>query len=602
MLGRTDDIWELQATVKDGGVENGLAALLEETARVRAHGFLPGELQRVKDRTRARWEDIDAERDKSESGGFAREYVSYFLVAEPAPGIEVEYAIVKSVLDGISLAEVNAVPEHLMRPDNRVVLVTAPSTSKVPDEAALRAVIDREATANPASWVDATAGKQLMAKRPAPGSVKSRRTVPEIGATVVTLSNGVQVWLKPTNFKADEIVFAATSLGGESLADSADYAVAALAGTVIGDGGVGGFTGTELEKVLAGRIARVGASYGDYTQGISGSTRPQDLETALQLTYLTFTQPTRDPEGFAALQKRTVEYLKDRANNPQAAFSDTIVAVNEGGLYLDRVPTVAQVEALRLDRVLAFHKQRFANAADFTFAFAGNFQVDAIVPLLARYLGSLPSRGKPTSRFAPKFPRYPTGTLAVQVHKGLEPKSSTRITYFTTGAPIEELDMHRARACASILTDHLRQTLRELMGGTYSAGASYSNLAPVPGYSTMSVSFGSDPARVDTLVQASLSEIQKLRDEGPSAADVQKDQEIERRELDVALQQNGTWTGSILASLQLGIDPRRIAHRRERIGLLTTENLRDTFRKYFPANRRTVISLLPEAGLPGIAR
>jgi zinc protease len=603
MLGRTDDMWELEATVKDGGIENGLAALLEETARVRTHGFLPIELERAKERARARWERIYAERDKSESGGFAREYVSYFLTAEPAPGIETEYAIVNSVLDGISLAELNAVPAQLMRPDSRVVLVTAPSKSRVPDEATVRSVIDREAKANPAAWVDSTGGKQLMAKRPAPGSVKSRRAVPEIGATVVTLSNGVQVWLKPTSFKADEIVFSATSLGGESLADSADYSVASLAGSVINDAGVGGFTSTELDKVLAGRIARVGVSYADYTQGISGSTRPQDLETALQLTYLTFTQPTRDPDGFAALQKRMVEFLKDRENNPQAAFADTVVAVNEGGLYLDRVPTVAQVEAVTLDQVLAFHKQRFGNAADFTFAFAGNFQVDAIVPLLERYLGSLPSRGKPTSHFAPRFPRYPTGNRTVQVHRGLEPKSSTRITYFTTGAPIEELDMHRARACASILTDHLRQTLRELMGGTYSAGASYSTLAPVPGYSTMTVAFGSDPARVDTLVQAAMSEIQKLRDEGPSAADLQKDKEIERRELDVALQQNGVWTGSILTSLQFGIDPRRIAHRRERIELLTTGNLRDTFRKYFPPNRRTVISLLPEASVrDGMAR
>src|SRR4029077_19945851 len=131
-------------------------------------------------------------------------------------------------------------------------------------------------------------------------------------------------------------------------------------------------------------------------------------------------------------------------NSPQAAFSDTVEAVNEGGLYLDRVPTVAQVEAVTPDQVLAFHKQRFENAADFTFAFAGNFQVDAILPLLTRYLGSLPSRGKPTSRFASKFPLYPAGNVSVRVHKGLEPKSSTRITWFTTGAPIDELDMHRA--------------------------------------------------------------------------------------------------------------------------------------------------------------
>ena len=99
------------------------------------------------------------------------------------------------------------------------------------------------------------------------------------------------------------------------------------------------------------------------------------------------------------------------------------------------------------------------------------------------------------------------------------------------------------------------------------------------------------------MVAATLAEIRKLRETGPSTSDVQKDQEIERRELEVALQQNGTWTGSILSCLQLGIDPRRIAHRRERIDLLTRENLRETFRKYFPLDRRSVVTLLPEAGM-----
>ena len=183
------------------------------------------------------------------------------------------------------------------------------------------------------------------------------------------------------------------------------------------------------------------------------------------------------------------------------------------------------------------------------------------------------------------------------MHKGLEPKAATELTFFTTGTPLEELDMHRARACASILNDHLRQTLRELMGGTYSTRTSFVNLAPVPGYATMTVSFGCDPARVDTMVKVTLAEIRKLRDEGPSAADLAKDQAIERQELDVALQQNPSWTGSILTCLQLGIDPRRIAHRRERIDLLTVDNLRDTFREYFPMERRTTVTLVPEAGV-----
>ncbi len=602
-LGRTSEAWQLRASVKDGGIEAGLKALLDEAARVRRHGFLASELVRAKERVRAGWERLYAEREKSESDNFAEEYVRYALDGEPVPGIETEYAMTTALLDGITLDEVASWTPRLMHDDSRVVLVSAPANAgaAVPSEAAVRAALDQAARTGPAAWVDVTAGKPLMAKRPEPGSVASRRKVDEIGATVLTLSNGVVVWLKPTTFKADEIQFSAYARGGLSLADSADFTTAWLTTAAIGDAGVGGFTGTEVRKLLAGRIARAAASYAPYTHGVFGSARPADLETALQLVYLTFTQPTRDPDGFAALKKRVHASLEDRANSPEAVFADTVTAVNGGGFYMDRIPTPQQVDAVSLDRVLAFHRERFANAADFTFAFAGNFDVDSIAPPLARYLGALPSKGRPTSQYASRGPRYPFGPLGVQVRKGLEPKSSTRLTFFTTGAPIEELDMHRARACASILTDHLRQTLRELMGGTYGAGVWFDNLAPLPGYATMNVSFGCDPARVDSMVAAAFTEIRKLREGGPSAADVQKDQEIERRELEVALQQNGTWTGSILTCLQVGIDPRRIAHRRERIDLLTAENLRETLRKYFPLDRRTVISLLPAAGVGGEA-
>jgi zinc protease len=600
-LGRTSDAWQLSASVKDGGIEAGLQGLLEEAARVRGHGFLPSELTRAKDRVRAYWERLYAEREKSESDNFADEYVRYALEAEPVPGIEAESAITTSLLGGITLDEVAALTPQLMHDDSRVVLAIAPAKANgaVPTEAGLRAVLDKGAALSPGAWVDATAGKALMAKLPEPGRIRSRRSVDEIGTTVLTLSNGVEVWLKPTTFKADEIQFSAYALGGHSLADSADIWTAWMTPSVIGDAGVGGFTGTEVQKLLAGRIARAGATYGPYTHGVFGSARPADLETALQLVYMTFTAPTRDPDGFAALKKRARAGIEDRANSPEAAFVDTITAVNTGNFYMDRTPTPQQIDSVQLDRVLAYHRRHFANAADFTFAFAGSFDVDSIAPLIARYLGALPSQGQPTTTFASRAPRYPAGTIGVQVHKGLEPKSSTRITFFTNGALIEELDMHRARACASILTDHLRQTLRELMGGTYGASSWFTNLAPLPGYATMNVAFGCDPARVDTMVAATLAEIRKLREAGPSTSDVQKDQEIERRELEVALQQNGVWTGSILTCLQLGIDPRRIAHRRERIDLLNVENLRDTYRKYFPLDRRTVISLLPAAAAGG---
>ncbi len=596
-IGRTRQTWELSASVKDGGIEAGLLSLLEEAARVRSHGFLPVEFDRARDRIRAGYERGYAERDKTESDSFAQEYVSHFLTHEASPGIEAETALAKSLLASITLDEVNALGPKLMPEDNRVILATAPEKagSTVPSEAALRAVLDKAKTLAPAAWVDATAGKVLMAKRPVPGKVTGKRMVPELGATVLTLSNGVEVWLKPTTFKADEIVFSATAPGGLSLIDSTSFITAWVASTAINDLGIGGFTSTELQKLMAGKIARAGVSFAPYSQGVNGSARPADLETALQMAYLAITQPTKDAAGFTALKQRLHSFLTDRANSPEQVYSDSVTAINTGNFYMNRPPSAADVDAVQLEDVLAFQKARFANAADFTFAFAGNFNVDSIAPLLARYLGSLPSKGKRTSSFAARGPYFPTGVREVKVRKGVEPKSSTQLTFFTTGQPIEELDMYRARVSASILTDHLRQTLRELLGGTYSAGAGFGTLAPLPGYATTSIRFGCDPARVDTLITAALNEVKALREKGPSAADLQKQQEIERRELEVSLQQNAFWTGSILTSLQFGIDPRRIAHRRERIEGLTTDSLHETFRKYFPLDRRTVITLVPES-------
>jgi len=602
-LGRSVDLYALSARVSDGGIEKGLAALLDEVARVRQHGFLDNELVRAKDEMRAENERAYAERDKSESSGFAGDLVSHFLTGDAVPGTTATFELTRALLPGITLSDVTARIPRLTRNDSRVVLASAPEKAGLaaPTEEALRAVLARAAQANVAAWTDTSAARPLMATLPKPGTVVSRRRIEEIGTTVLMLSNGVEVWLKPTDFKADEILFTAYAMGGLSNADSARFATAFLGNGVVNDAGVGGFKATDLQKMLSGRIVRVSPSYGFYTHGFNGSARPADLETALQLIHLGFLQVTEDLDAYAAMQQRLAAFFADRVNSPEQVFQDTVVAVNTGGFYMNRLPTAEQIAAVRLRDVLDFHRQRFANAADFTVFFAGTFTVDSITPLVARYLGSLPSSGKRTSAFIPRGPRYPTGVTTRQVRKGVEPKASTRITFFTHGG-IEELDMHRARGAANILSDHLRETLRELLGGTYGASASFSTLAPLPGYTTTTIAFGCAPENVEKMVAASLAEVKKLVEQGPSAADVQKIQEVERRELEVAMKQNATWTGSLQTVHMFGWDPRRIAKRRERIDLLTPENLKESFRKYYPLDRYTVLTLLPEMGAAGDAK
>jgi zinc protease len=592
---RGTSLFYVEAQVKDGQQAKGLAALLEETERLRAHGFLASELERAKKEQVAQLEQEYKERDKTENSNLVATMVSAYLNGEREPGIEASTKLAQALIPGITLAEVNALADTLISTRNRVVLVNGPEKAEapVPTEADVRSLLAKAETAKPAAWVDLAGAKALMAKLPTPGKVKSKKSMPELGVTVVTFANGVEVWLKPTDFKADEIQFSSYSRGGLSIADSASWVSAWASPFIVDDNGVGGHKNTDLQKLLAGKLIRVTPYVQSYLHGVNGNARPEDLEPALQVLYLGFTQPTQDADAFAALQAQFNTVLSNRANSPEQVFADSATRINTGGFYMSQIPTAKQTQAIKLADALAFHRKLCANAADFTFFFAGTFQPDSITPLLARYLGSLPSTGKKTAKWAVKGPRFPPGITQAEVKKGMEPKGSVRMTYFSS-FPIEELDQHRAVTAASILQDHLRSSLRELLGGTYSVSCRFQHQYPLDGYSTMTISFGCDPARADTLIAATQAEIDKMRREGPSAEDVSKEQEVQRRELETSQKQNGFWTGSLQTVNVLGWDPNRILKRRERIDALTTTALHESYRKYLPADHYSVIKLSPE--------
>jgi zinc protease len=594
-LGRTRDTYALTARVTDGGIAAGLTALVTEAERVRRHGFSPDEMERARKSMLAAFERAYHERDKSESGSYAREYVSHFLDDEPSPGIETEYRLVQQLLPGVALVEVRDLTQTLVHDDSRVVLATAPQKEGLvaPTADELRGAVATAAAAPIGPWEDKLAGRQLMESPPAPGRAVDTRTIEGLGVTVVTLSNGVSVWLKPTDFKNDQVLFSSYALGGASLADPADFFEASLAAAAASEAGFGGFSPDDLGKLLAGKLVSVSPYVGGYSHGISGGTTPRDLETALQLVHLAFTRPNDRTESFEVLRKRLMSAVVNQAQDPESVFSEKVREVNTKGHYTARVMKPADVEALRWETARDFYKKAFANAADFTFFLVGAFKVEEAVPLLAQYLGSLPSKGTRTSSFVDRGLSFPAQPVQARVEKGLEPKSQTALTFFAdTG--LEEMAMHQARAAASLLRSRLRDILREELGGTYGASVGYSDVAPLPGYGTMTVSFGSSPEGAEKLTAATLAEVARLQKEGPSAEDVQKVQEIERRELETSLKQNPYWLGSLQTVHMLGWDPLSIARREQRIALLTRDSLRAAFARYLPLERHTTVSLVPQ--------
>jgi zinc protease len=595
-LGQTVEGFTVSARVADGGIEEGLEAVAQEIARIRQHGFGEAELDRARKATLAAFERSYNERDKSLSSGFAAELIRHFLTGEPAPGIAMELDLARRFLPSITAAEATALARQLLGDDNRVVLAIAPDKAGLQPvtQTALRDALRAGSTASVEPWRDSLEGRALMATLPTPGTVRSRREIPEIGVTVLSLSNGVEVWLKPTDFRNDQVSFTGYARGGISLASEADYLNASLSTSLVGLSGIGGITPVDLGKLLAGRIANASAFMSSYTHGVSGGSTPRDLEIALQLVHLQFTAPNRDPKALELLKRRLEANLANQAQNPGAVFGERVRMVNTMDHYSSRSTTVADLARLDAARMYDFYEARFRNAADFTFFFVGAFTEADITPLLARYLGSLPSAGKPTSALGDNLRlRFPTEVKREIVNKGQEPRSQTAITFFAdTG--LDEFESHRLRAATSILQNRLRDVLREELGGTYSVGVGYSDTAPQPGYGTTAVQFGSSPENADRLIAAVMSELETLRRDGPTQTEVDVVKETEKRDLETSFKQNNFWLGALQAAHLLGRDPRTIAQRIQRAESLTRENIHAAFKKYFPPERHTVVTLMPE--------
>lgn len=599
-LGRKVRTFTVSATVPDGGIGAGLRALVLETRRAHAYGFGAAELERAKQALLANYERAERERDRIESNAVVGRCVAHWLEDNPYPGVGDQLRLAQALLPAIAATDVDSAFAALVHDTNRVVQAVAPEKPGLvpPTEVDLERVVASAAAESVGAWLDKVAGRELLPEKPAPGAVRERRSIPELGVTVLRFANGAEAWLKPTDFKKDQIFFVGDAPGGASGVDPERYQLAMQATSVVRECGVGGLSPTEITKLLAGKLAGASTWIGPWSHGVSGSSSPEDLETALQLLWISFTEPSERPEGVEVVRKRLRDGLANRERDPDQAFSDTLRVTNARHHYMARPLAPEVADALGLDAALAFHRERFANAADFTFFVVGAFDPAAIEPLLARYLGGLPSAGKRRSRARDRGYGFPkSGPVEVDVRRGQEPKSRTTLTFFADPGT-DPAAIGRVRAAADLLEMRLRDILREDLGSTYSVSVGFSSLRPQVAYGTVSISFGSAPENRDRMLEATRREIERLQSEGPTDEDVRKVQEIARRELEVSTKENQWWLWNLHEAHRMGWDPRTILAERSRIDALDAATLQETFRRSFSARRWTRVSLMPEAHPP----
>ncbi len=555
-----------------------LSAALAENERMVKFGFLQSELDIVKKNISAGNEQQLKEKDKTPSSGFVQQYLENFITGESIPSIEYAYEQTKKDLAVISLSEVNALAKTLVTKENQIIVVQAPEKEKasLPTEAQLITIL--KSTSNGVTaYIDNSVNKPLLDKKPIAGKILGETSLDAIGATELTLSNGIKVILKQTDFKNDQIIFNSFSKGGISLAPDADLASAESV-DLIAQSGIGEFNPTQLNKLLAGNTGRGGAYINDLYQGFSGSAAPKDIETAFQMVYAYATNPRKDIEIFNKNISDTKVVLAGKNDDPSSVFADTVQAVLSAYNKRSMPTTLADLEKISLDKAFAFYKERFANNGSQTFIIVGAFDLNTIKPLIETYIASLPASGKKED-FADNGVRPPKGRVSKTVYKGLEDKSKVQL-YIHGDYDYTSENNIQLSALKAALEIKILERLREKESGVYSPNVGLSVQKYPAAHYYFTISFSCATANVEKLIAAALDEIKIVRDNGISLDDISKFKSEEQRQMELNLRNNNFWLGAISGRLKNGDElnkPIELKQRLEKVTVQSSKEAADQF-------------------------
>lgn len=592
-MGRAVDVFRLFAGAKPGQAEATVKTLLTEFERVRRHGFIASELERVKKEHLRDLERAVAEADTVKGTEYARGLVSNFLSGHTMISRANDLALAQKYLPEVTLEEVNAIAEMWTNRKDRVISAAGPARDKMPADKDLLAIADGMSMMPVQPWEDAGAGGSLMAAAPEAGKVTKKERIEELDVSVWTLSNGATVVIKPTDFKNDEVLFEAFSPGGHSLASDADFPSAEMAGTIIAQAGVGDHDAVSLRKLLTGKVVNVQPTISELEEGLRGSASPQDLETLMQLTHLYFTAPRRDEDAFAAWKGQMNTFLGNRDLNPQAVFFDELTKVAGNGHLRRQPPSAERIEAVNLDTAYSFYKDRFADAGDFTFVFVGNVDEKRLEELSATYLASLPSTGR-KEKWKDVGAKEPKGISKVRVEKGQDPKAFVMVRFHgkVKWSPEVEDDMDMLSEALSI---RLREILREDMSGVYGVFSRGGiERRPKENYQFF-VGFGCSPDNAEKLTKAVFEQMETIKKEGISDDVVDKLKEQRRRGLETDKKENRFWRNQLGEHYRYGTDARKILEMEKMIDRVNSDRVQKAAKKYLKKQYIDAL-LMPEPG------
>lgn len=553
-LASTKDAFELSGVLKEGKVIEAIQLLVGEVERARANGITIDELKRGKAEMLSYAENDYNDRSNRRNGEFVEQCVQNFLEETPIIEPEKELEMVRKLDKTVTIDDVNELAKTIITNQNQVVTMFGPdkNTFKMPTNSSIEnAILKAQKQHYTPYKTQNTLTERLITKLPKPGSIISERTY-KYGYTEFTLSNGLKVYVRPTNFEPDEVNLKLFSLGGKNIYPDSEMPnlTYLMAGATIG--GVGQYNDLTLEKMLAGKTATVTPFIDNDTRGMAGTSNVKDTKTLLELVYLYFTQPRKDPQAFKNLMEQQQEFLTNAHVNPMLAYNDTLHKVAYATNRMESM-NKEQLKRVNYNRIMHIYKELFDNAANFKLILTGNININKLRPLLCQYIATLPSNNTKET-IGTYEPKLVDGKKTYIFHK--KQTTPTAITTIVIKGKMEYNNRNELLmdAIGQLLRIVYTEKVREDKGGTYSVQAS-GNLQHHPNdEALLRIAFQTDPQKYNDLIPIVYKELEKMATEGPSQQDLDKVKAYELKVYKQVLRMNNYWEYVLYTDLYNGID------------------------------------------------
>ena len=539
------DVFSVGAEVKtgNGNILPAIDSMLYEAERFRRFGFTHEEFQLAKLNFGKQIERRYAERNRRSNQDYAQRFFENFIEQRPVISAEESYTLLKQALDTLSLDAANSSVKKFFKDDNQIMIVVAPEgqAKEIPSEKAVASKLTNLPKSNITQYTSPSNSQLTPSQRPKAGSIVGHQKGP-FKSTIWKLSNGASVYLLPTDYKKEEILFEVFNTGGLSTLNDKDFYSGRLVSSAVTASGVGKLTSAELSRTLTGKVAYVTPYYNEYYKGFTGSTTPSDLETALKLLYMYFTEPRFEREDFDLMIKKIKDNLEARKKNPFSALQDSVFLWRENlsPRASSLILNPKEADWVGFEKVISIYKSAFANPGDFSFVFTGAFDTTEIKPLIEKYIGGLNGIHR-EDQWRDIGKRPPLGEKTIDFRNKMETPKSTVFMEYTGFAPYTVRKASLMQIIQGVFETRMKVILRDENSGVYTPQleARFHEL-PV-GKLSLIVSFDTQPALIDTLIKAAQSEINRLAQKGVSPEDFEKSREYFIKSYSQGFTNNSFW-------------------------------------------------------------